>query len=333
MKILFTGMASSHCIRPKSVSFFTALSDLVSEFAEVVWDSPKMSWTATDLNDFDYIFFGLTPPTSLSANKLYPALNLLSTMFLSPKLILVADGAQMWQYKNSFEALKRDYRILLGSFYSKRADYSSAVSDPRFLEVLVAHLTVSDWPKTIYPQLPWDPGKKIFSLLSFITPSKITGINIDSTLMSEALPRIGRSDYWSAENIKSSWIEKIQGTLSFPISPNKTKKFTEDAQVIDNIQSSVGLLIPPQDREVGTWWNYRMFQAMNTGTPVVTQWQDAVYFDQSWAKLGYQIEDMSPAERALVAAQQRSSYLAAIPGPREAKENLINILIESNVER
>jgi hypothetical protein len=333
MRILFTGMASSHCTKPKNTSFFVALSDLASEFAEVVWDSPKFSWTREDLDKFDYIFFGLTPPTSLSANKLYPALNLLSQMFTSPKLILVADGAQMWQYKNSFEALKRDYQILLGSFYSKRAEYSRAVANPKFLETLVAHMTDSPWPKTIYPRLPWGSSQKVKTLLSFIPENRIVGVNLDSTLIGPELPRIGRSDYWAAENMKSSWLEKVEAGLSFPISPNKPKRSATDEGILANIENSVGLIIPPQDREVGTWWNYTLFQALNSGTPVVTQWQDTIAFDQSWGKLGYQIEDMTPAERASIAAQQRYSYLAAIPTKLESQEHLRNLLIESNLER
>jgi hypothetical protein len=333
MKILFTGMASSHCSKPKNVSFFTALSDLLSESAEVVWAAPKFSWTKESLDQFDYIFFGLTPPTSLSANNLYPALNLLSEMFSSPKLVLVADGAQMWQYKNSFEALKRDYKILLGSFYSKRAEYAYAVDNPKFLEKLVAHMVVSPWPKTLYPRLPWDSGSKIQSLLGFISKDSIFGFNLDATLLSPSVPHIGRSDFWSAENVKSSWLEKIQATLSLPISPNKTKRNTDDLQVLDNIERSVGLIIPPQEREVGTWWNSRFIQALNTGTPVITQWQDTINFDPSWGKLGYQIEDMSPAERSSIASQQRYSYESAVPTSIEARQELLNILIESKVER
>lgn len=333
MKILFTGMASSHCSKPKNVSFFTALSDLLSESAEVVWAAPKFSWTKENLDQFDYIFFGLTPPTSLSANNLYPALNLLSEMFLSPKLVLVADGAQMWQYKNSFEAFKRDHKILLGPFYSKRSEYAHAVDNPKFLEKLVAHMIVSPWPKTLYPRLPWDSGVKIHSLLGFSTKESILGFNLDATLLSPSVPHIGRSDFWAAENVKSSWLEKVQATLSFPISPNKTKRNTDDLQVLDNIERSVGLIIPPQEREVGTWWNSRYIQALNTGTPVITQWQDTINFDPSWGKLGYQVEDMSPAERSSIASQQRYSYESAIPTLSEARQELLNILIESKVER
>lgn len=333
VKILFTGMASSHCIKPKNTSFFVALSDLVSDYAEVVWDTPKFSWTRQDLEEFDYIFFGLTPPTSLSANKLYPALRVLNGMFSSPKLVLVADGAQMWQYKNSFEAVKRDYEILLGSFYSKRADYRQAVDAPQFLSSLVDQMTTSVWPKTIYPRLPWSSKKKVAGLLSFITETSLFGFNLDASLITPELPRIGKSDYWSAENMKSSWLEKTQATLSLPVSPNKPKKSTTDEQVLENIRNSVGLILPPQERDAGIWWNYRIFQAINTATPVVTQWQDTTAFSHSWAKLGYQIEDMSTTERASIAAQQRYSYVSSIPTKAESQEQLDNFLIESNLER
>jgi len=328
MRILFTGMASSHCTKPKNTSFFAALSDMTSTFAEVVWASPKMSWTKQDLDSFDFVFFGLTPPTSLSANKLYPALKLLDEMFSSPKLVLVADGAQMWQYKNSFNALKRDYNILLGSFYAKRADYREALERPAFLESLVSQMENEAWPVTLYPQLPWDAGTKIYDLLSFITPSSIKGFNLDAALIKPEVPRIGRSDYWSVENTKSSWLEKFQATLSLPLSPNKAKRSTDDSAALVNIEESIGLIIPPQERDVGTWWNYRIFQAINSGTPVVTQWQDTASFDHSWSRLGYQIEDMSPAERASIASQQRHSYVSAIPPALASQQQLQKILVE-----
>lgn len=333
MKILFTGMASSHCTKPKNTSFFVALSDLVSEFADVVWDTPKFSWTREDLDKFDYIFFGLTPPTSLSANKLYPALRMLNGMFNSPKLILVADGAQMWQYKNSFEALKRDHRILLGSFYSKRSDYARAEANPQFLADLAAKMATDPWPRTIYPRLPWTSKKKVASLLSFIPEESLFGFNLDATLITPELPRIGRADYWAAENMKSSWLEKTQAMLSFPVSPNRIKKSTTDEQALENIQNSVGLLLPPQERDAGIWWNYRIFQAINTATPIVTQWQDTIDFHPAWGKLGYQIEDMTAAERASIAAQQRYSYISAIPSKLESQEQLKKFLLEFNLER
>jgi hypothetical protein len=207
------------------------------------------------------------------------------------------------------------------------------VANPKFLETLVAHMISSSWPRIIYPRLPWGSISKAKSLLSFIPENQITGFNLDSILIGPEVPRIGRSDYWAAENVKSSWLEKVEAGLSFPISPNKPKRNTTDAEISANIENSVGLIIPPQEREVGTWWNYTLFQALNTGTPVVTQWQDTISFDSSWGKLGYQIEDMSPAERVSVAAQQRSSYLAAIPTKLESQEHLRNLLIESNLER
>lgn len=333
MKVLFTGMGSNHCSRPSNTTFFTVLADAVSEHADVIWASPSLSWTKKDLEQFDSIIFGFIAPTSLSANKIFGALHLLGLMFDSPKLKIVIDSPQMWQYKNSVKALKRDPGILFSSFYSKREGYLQASKNRSTIELAVEKMDGDDWPRIIYPSLPWIDNHKVASVIDFVGADQLTGINLDSFLINPEPPRIGRKDVWSVENPKSSWLFDLEKVLSFPRVPTKSGRKTDDDYALAIVKNSAGLIIPPQERKAGTWWNYRMYQALNTGTPVATYWQETYKFDPSWAVLAYNIEDYDAAGRQMLANSQRSSYLKAIPTQEEALDQVKIHLLDSVKER
>ena len=331
MKILITGMGSHHCKKPDNINFFSVLDSALSEYAEVVWSSPSVSWKKEDLEAYDHIIFGFLPPTSLNANKLYGALNVLGLMFSSPKLTLVVDSPQIWQYKNSIAASTKNPSILLGNFYSRREGYQYALKNPSIVEKAFAHMMVSEWPNIVYPSLPWNSDEKIAATLGFGSKNKVFGLNLDSLLIDPEIPRIGRKDYWSVENIKNSWISHLSKSISFPMEPTKPGKKTDDSAALETIRNGTGLIIPPQERNDLTWWNYRLIQALNTSTPVVTHWGDTSRFSSSWSMLAYQIEDMSPAQRQQLASTQRGVYLESIPSRDELGYEIEKILIGSIV--
>ena len=333
MKILFTGMGSHHCKRPENVTIFSILEDALSANAEITWSSPSVNWKRGDLENFDLIIFGFMPPTALSANKIYGALNVLSLMFDSPKLKLVVDSPQIWQYKNSINAVIKNPSILLGDFYSRREGFEAAKRNKTFVEKATAHMMVSEWPEILYPYLPWNSEEKIASILSFSSAENLTPVYLDSFLIDPEPARIGRKDIWAVESPKNSWISSISKTLSFPQENTKIGRKTNDEYAKEVIENSVGLLLPPQERNDIIWWNYRISQALNTSTPIVTYWPETRDFSSSWAMLGYQVEDMSPAQRQTLASTQRNSYMDYFPSSSEAKEQLIEQMLDSSKER
>lgn len=333
MKILFTGMGSHHCKRPANTSFFTVLADALSTFADVVWMSPDINWSLADVDKFDLVVFGFMPPTSLSANKIYGAMNVLALMFDSPKLKIVIDSPQTWQYKNSISAVTRDPELLLNRSYEKREGYSLIKKNVGILDRAAAHMLVSPWPEILYPSLPWNSVDTVASALKFVDTSALTPINLDSLLLKPELPRIGRKDFWSIENPKNSWVDSLSKVTSFPKTPTKLGRKTDDAYALNVVQESMGLLIPPQERNMLTWWNYRLIQAINTQTPVVTYWPATQKYDHSWSMIAYQVEDMSPSERQHLAARQRDSYLSGIHTVDETLQTLKQNLIDSTKER
>lgn len=335
MKVLFTGMASSHCKKPSNVTFFSTLSDVISNFAEVVWDSPKLSWTKEDLDQFDLIVFGFTPPTALSANKIYGALHVLGLMYHSPKLRLVVESQQIWQYKNSIESVKRDINSLFSPFYAKRLGYLEAKNDKRkYIDLAISYMSSDYWPKTYFPTLPWNSSKKNEAALQFAPSHRVFGLNLDSMLILPepyAVPQ--RSDFWSVDDARRSWFVDLEPTLRYGIVDTRLTKTVNDFAAASTIRKSLGLIVPPQDRKTGSWWSYKYIQGMNSGTPVVTLWQESISLHESWGHLSYQIEDMSEAERRSVAENQLESYCQAIPDRGRLVEEIRHEMFDSLKEK
>lgn len=334
MKILFTGMTSSHCKDGQNISFFRALARAYSNLAEIVWSTPKLSWSRADLEKFDLVVLGMAPPTSLASNYIYGSLHVLNLLYESPKLRLVVDSPQMWQYKNSFRAFKRDPEQIFGSFYKNRINYEEAKSGKSrsSVESVAEKLQSVQWPTTLVPVTPWLSEKDIANKISFISEDSIVPINLDSFLLEETSPQIGRNQKWAVENTSSVWWKSLEKTLTHPGESIRYSKKPKDSEIFQRIKTSFGLIVPPQDRKIGSWWSYRYVQAMNSATPVITYWNDIGEFDSSWKYLGYQLEDMEPYDRQHVAYQQRKSYMSEIPKKDDSLKTLNKLVLDFQKE-
>lgn len=330
MKVLFTGMSSSHCKPGKNQSFFKTLAKAYEEFATVTWSEPKLSWTAQDLDYYDEVVFGFSPPTSMGANHLYGAIHALNLLYNSPKLKLVVDSPQVWQYKNSLRAFKRDPDQIFGSFYSTRKNYLEAKKSTlrEAAEVLAYKLINSEWPTTYVPSLPWHSTAEIAEKVPFITSEKIVPINLDSLLLEKRTPEIGRAEQWAVDNTKSSWFSTTKNTLRFPTLSVKNSTKPKDSEAWERINASMGLIVAPQDRNVGTWWSYRYVQALNSTTPVATYWQESGKLSAEWGLLAYQLEDMQPYERQHMAFQQAKQYEQEIPDKNSAIQTIQKMVVD-----
>jgi len=329
-------MASSHGSPNGNVSFFNTIAKAVDSYADVTWSAPKLSWTKTDLDQFDLIFLGLTPPTALSANKIYGAMHVLGLMFHSPKLRLVVDGQQIWQYKNSIELVKRDVSSLFTSFYSKRTDYSVAREDSNrtYIDLASEYFKSEIWPTTYYPALPWTSSDRAVSALGFGTPQSFVGVNLDSLLIDiEPYSASGRQDYWSVDNDKGVWVKKLSRSLRNPVQPIKSSRVLSDTDAIASMRTSMGMLVAPQERGVGTWWTYRYIQALNSNTPIVTDWTDTSDYHPCWSHLGYQIEDMTSTQRTGVARDQLESYRSSLVSKNQTIQDFKRTILELDSER
>jgi hypothetical protein len=328
MKILFTGMASSHCGPTANMNFFCGLTDVAKQIpeADVTWMAPNLAWTREHLDSYDAIFVGVLPPTSPSANSLYGAMNVINLMFESPKLYLVVDHPQIWQFKSSIAAVTRNVESIYTSFYSKRRDFKIANTDELKSSIFSAAKKLQNlpWPKTIYPQLPWKSNEDVAPFLT----GNLVGVNIDSHLLDErpVFPET-KINTWHVDSQDVKWSTQHSKLLVNPVLPMKHSAKAIDSDVLNNISISIGSLIAPQERGVGTWWSYRYIQSLNSYTPIISEWRETSKLGASWNVLAASVEEMHPADLLSLAVNQRQSYIQSIPS-KEDSINLIKSLVE-----
>lgn len=334
MKILMTGMSSGHCAVSSNVTFFNTLYKIFSEFADVTICAPRLSWTRADLQKFDAVIVGMTPPTALSANNIYGALHVLDLMYESDKLRLVVDSPQIWQYKNSLGSFKKNPNQIFRPLYENRRDYKQVQVSRADVATSVADKMGSlKWPKTYVPLLPWGTTESAAEALRFIPADRLIGLKVDSYLLDKKISSPTGKTSWAVDNIKSSWWKDLSALTTKPGEPIRPSNRADDSIVDSVISSSIGVVVTPQDRKVGTWWSYRYPQALSLGVPVVTYWQDTYEFHDSWAALAYQVEDMPEYDRQSLAEKQYLSYKSAVPTKEELHNMLEKDLISSTKER
>jgi hypothetical protein len=331
MKILFTGMASHHTKPSSNVTFFRTLSERVETFSTVEWATPSVTWTEDYLNQYDYVVVGLTPPTSLSANKVYGALHAINIMYESPKLVMVLDHPQLWQYKHGFNSIDADPLSLFTNFYSKRREFSLAKGS--YLESIsgaVNKLLTKKWPKTIYPSLPWASSRNIDKLLGLCAEESLIPVNLDSFLITEGDPldkEVGSG--WVSDQSKTRWLSDLSKLLTLPVGSIGSSKKLSDSDAFESIKKSFGLLMAPQERGVGIWWSYRLVQALNSGTPVLSDWKETFELGPEWSILGYDLESQTKEDIINIAKLQKESYLSNISTKKDSDILLSSIFKET----
>lgn len=331
MKVLVTGMASSHTKPSTNTSFFGTLVKAVETFATVEWATPSVTWTKEFFDQYDSVVVGVVPPTSLGANKVYGAMHLINLLHESPKLTLVVDNPQLWQFKASLASVARDVSSILTPFYSKRREYKLASSP----EVSASIKNAADkllnlpWPKTIYPELPWKTVDEVGKFISTEGTQNLIGVNLDAMLLAEPKPAKAPAPVWVVDSPASTWTKKIEKLLSLPTIPLKSTSRDTDEQVFDRISASFGLLMAPQERGVGTWWSYRYVQALNSNVPVVSDWRDTGSLSNNWYVLGSTLEESTYEERLAIAKAQREDYINSIPSQDESIRLVKSLILNS----
>lgn len=328
MRILFTGMASSHAKESPNITFFGTMVDVCREFADSVDVlTPSIEWTEEYLNSYDAVFVGILPPTSPSANKLYGALNVISLMAGSSKLKFVVDHPQIWQFKSSIASVSKNIDSIFAPFYRTKSEYKSAIANKEKFSKAIEFLSSSNWPTTIYPSLPWKSDESVLEFISGVSSENLVGLNFDSFLISEEFPGfVSRVDEWLIEAANTSWANKITKLTSYSTDKVKPSIRSTDLEILSRISSSAGLIVAAQDRGVGTWWSYRLIQAINSVTPVITEWKESHVISHSWGVLIGEVEDMDSTDRIKLAMAQKTSYLKSIPTQDEAIESLKKLI-------
>jgi hypothetical protein len=322
-KILITGMSAPHVsldANKRSLSFASLLIHVLTQQGnEVVQADPEMNWELEDLKIYDKVLVGLSPITSLSANRTYGALHVISLLRGDSRLSFYVDAPEPTRIVASLRAIKKNPDNLVKPFYSYRKGYTQANS-PDVLKRLIEtvdSLLVDSWPVTLYPMLPWNAHEDIQEQLPEAARPSLKGINLDRYLITEPEPSDNeRTEKWVVENFSSPWTKSTVATLSNPTVPMKWHKGWTDDKVADQIARGIGALISPHQNS--TWWTYRIVQCLNALTPIATDWRESGFIGSPWMQLASAIEHMSQEERMQLAKDQRKAYLDAIPSKRDA---------------
>lgn len=325
-KIFITGMSApqvSPNANSRSLSFAGVLNLALTDARhDVTWSDPSVHMTSELLDQYDCVLVGVAPLTSVGSNRAYGALHIINKMWDSGKLTLFVDSPNASQIEVSLRAISKNHDNLVKPFYSYRKEYDFVASDvvARSSVLMgIERLLEDDWVSTIYPALPWKYGNQV--KLPANAKVNLESINLDSYLLTDVSVNNDRREKWVVDSPNSPWAKDTVQTISLPHSPMKWNKGWTDEQVFDQICRSIGVLISP-DKKDGTWWNYRYIQALNSGTPIVTDWKESHGIGDAWGLLASNIDSMSQSKRDLIAIAQRESYFANIPTKKAALEKL-----------
>jgi hypothetical protein len=330
-KILITGMSAPHAsseANRRSLSFAGTIKLVLEGQGHIVDQiDPEVSWNTKDLDVYDNVLVGISPLTSLSANRIYGALSVIDVLLESDKLLLFFDAADPIRITSSIRAMVKTPDNLTKPFYSYRKGYNNA-SQPNMLQNLidvVEHLANEKWPITLFPSLPWTNLDKVAAQLPSNASDNLLPINLDSYLIStQDVLDVDRREKWVVENYATSWVKSTTATLQAPTVPMKWHKGWTDAQVHEQISKGIGALISPHSQ--GTWWSYRFAQCLSALTPIATDWRESGLLGSDWSYLASKIEGMTQEERNTLAREQRNAYIDAVPSRRDAAVALTDAL-------
>jgi hypothetical protein len=191
-------------------------------------------------------------------------------------------------------------------------------------------LFTKQWPKTIYPSLPWTSVTSISSKIPMALEADLVGLNYDSKIIdtpSESTSSVSHSDYWVVDFPNTQWSRSISKTLRYQISPVRKSRWESSEDALVRLQNSVGCLISVHGHGV-PWWSSTLSQALRYRIPVVTDWSLSSMLGPEWSMLAQSVEDMSDDERDVMVEGQRTSYLKAVPSWKSSVKLTCNALLK-----
>jgi hypothetical protein len=331
-KILLTGMTAAQAspsANNRNLQFAGVLYKVLTDLGhEVVWADPELSYNTESLSSFDSILVGVSPISSLSANRVYGALNLINLLWDSNKLTLFVDAPGTYQISASLNSVESNPTSLLKKFYSYRKGYKDVLSNISLSSNIygaITKLTNEQWPATIYPKLPWKSNNDVRLLDPKNIYSNFIGLNFDEVLLLDSINSNEKRSKWVVDSYSYKETTKLVETLSSPTSLMKWNKGVTDSQVFDQMLRSLGAIVSTH-RGDGSWWSYRYVQAFNAKTPVYTDWKETGILGDAWNFLASAIEDLDISERNVLSDKQKEAYFSALNSFKTETNKLEEIL-------
>lgn len=319
MKILITGSTAqqtSKKVSDKLPTFSSTLRDILSQRHDVDLVEPSKDLIKR-VENYDAVFVGLSPLTSVVANRIYPAFALANRAKEVGNLVLFLDAPEPHKIQASINSYKAGKVDLLKDFYSKRRNYQDLVGEKDFRKEFfrfVDFLSDEEWPSVVYPSLPWQGSSVVSNAFPNVNQSNLHGLHIDSHLMSfsyiDYFFNSSDTPYWVCDAPDTKWARETQEALSYSALPMKTKSDTSES-IEERLKLSVAALVSVY-RSEDPWWSPLLSRALNAGVPILTEWRYSSILGQYWSVLGSDIEEMSAPERLSLAVEQREAYFRSI---------------------
>jgi hypothetical protein len=327
-KIFLTGMSApqaSEKSNSRSLNFAGVVYKVLVEAGhDVTWGDPDISLTKKDMNEYDCILLGVSPLTSLAANRIYGALKLINTLDGDNRLRLFLDTPNVKQVSIGINSAMSNPESLTKPFYSYRKDYKIVVSDSSERELVLdglRKLHETKWPVALFPSLPWTSTDGISSNLPENIGNSLIGINLDSYLLEDSSPVNAKINQWAHEVTGSTAEKKLLKTLTIPTTTILSGRAYSDVTAYDQLFDCQLAFIAPVKND-GSWWSYRYVQAIASGSVVYTDWKETQAIGESWGYLATTIECLSYDEKRRLAAEQKAAYKNAIPNRGVALRSL-----------
>jgi hypothetical protein len=319
MKVLITGSTSPQAsvkTATRTPTFASLLShSFISQGISAELVEPSTELTTEKLDKYDAIFVGIAPPTSLSANRVYPAFAVANRARHLGKLVLFIDAPEPYKIQASLKSCYLNISDLQKNFYWRRKSFHEFTETVEFQEEVyqfIEFLYTEEWPTLLYPAFPWFPQELISKALPNATNS--VPVNLDETLI-----QVGRISpdleadrtYWTCDAPRTKWAAKVSNTLALPVMSTRKSRWDLEDITLTRMRRGVGTLISLY-RSDEPWWSPALSQSLSQGVPVVTDWRFSQALGAEWSYLPSSVESMSTPERFELAVSQRDFYLGSI---------------------
>lgn len=327
-KVLVTGMTAQHCsvrAHGRSASFSGLLADSMTSAGWTVdMVEPSMQWQTPDLDDYDAVLVGLAPLTSTAAHRAYGALSVLDRLGDDTRVSVLLDAPEPYKVAASLRAVLKDTSKLTKSFYIKRSEYEQACKPTEQERLLrtVDKLLNNQWPRTVYPALPWSTDEMLTKQVANTVASEKHGVCPDALIFARTVkPDSEHYPVWAATAMHTDWVLEVKHHLRQPVVPAKAHAKANDDEVVRRLSNATGTLATTY-RQATPWWTTRVAQSLAVHTPVVTDWRYSVGLGESWAMLAAAVESMGRLERHELALRQRTSYIQGVPDPTVLQQKI-----------
>ncbi len=319
-----TAQQYSSAVSQKTMTYASTVETALDGLGySVVFSEPDVTWTEKDLVKYEKVFVGVSSPVSLTANCTYGAFSLISVLNKNPKLVVFVDAPEPGKIFAGLRSIQNRPDSLLKPFYSRRRGYRQVADDKKAQDRVygcVDMLLEQTWPTTLFPTLPWERDPRDVVGIKQCMVDSMLPLSFDSMYLSHTTTASiteARKNVWGIDVTSTKWAESMKSATTLPHEQIKNTKTMSDSDVNERISSFFGVLLTSYE-DKRAWWSPRFVQALNAGTPIVTDWRRSHSLGVSWSHLAGAVEKMSQIDRYELSVLQQKTYRDSVQSKEEA---------------